>query len=280
MIYYTRFLGCFILLSAGSPASSQYYYKDIVTSQIAAKERQVLEEQDVRKIIVHSFEADKTPSPGFFCEKVLAKDHRKHTSYIRSEQAGKSLQIVQFNKEGQLISNSDSSENTAYRSTYVYDDQQRLTAVHSYNRASDEDFNDLITESHLYSYEKTNLPVRMWRVRNGKDSTEIKFLHDEQGRITDEIELKPGGLHYYYYYDSRGRLSDIVKYHVVRQRLLADYMFEYNSAGQITQMTTVDDGATNQYWVWKYTYNNGVKIIEKCFDRGKTLVGYVEYEYE
>lgn len=280
MLKKQHFTWILLALAAPQAAFTQYYYKDIVTTQIAAKERQSYEELKVRKIIVHSFEADGQPSPGFFCEKVLAKDHRKHTSYIRSEQAGKSLQVVQFNNEGQLISNSDSSENTAYRSTYTYDEQQRLIAVHSYNRASDEDFNDLITEAHIYEYEKAKLPVRMWRIRNGKDSTEIKFLHDDKGRITDEIELKENGLHYYYYYDSRGRLSDIVKYHVVRDRLLADYMFEYNSAGQVTQMTTIGDGATNQYWVWKYTYNDGVKIIEKCFDRGKTLVGYVEYEYD
>ena len=56
-------------------------------------------------------------------------------------------------------------------------------------------------------------------------------------------------------------------------------MFEYNSAGKITQMTAVEEGSNN-YFIWKYTYDNGLRIKEKCFTNEKRLMGSIEYEYK
>lgn len=279
MIAIRLFFGCLGLLFTQASVG-QYYYKDLITAQQSAKERQQLENQEIRKVIVHSFEADQQPSKGFFCEKEISRDHRKHTTYIKSAETGKSIQVALYDAAGRLVSNSDSAENNVNRSTFVYNSKGLLEAIHSYNRANDEDYDDMLRESHFYEYNEQQKPIRMWRVRNNKDSLEVQFVVDEQGRVTEEIEFKVGGLHYYYYYDTKGRLTDITKYNVVRERMMPDFVFEYNSSGQVTQMTTVDEGVTNQYWVWKYTYNDGLKIIEKCYDRGRTLVGYVEYEYK
>jgi hypothetical protein len=60
---------------------------------------------------------------------------------------------------------------------------------------------------------------------------------------------------------------------------MPDFLFEYNSAGQVTQMITTEEGISNNYFTWKNTYNDGLRIIEKCFSKEKELLGYFEFEY-
>ena len=60
---------------------------------------------------------------------------------------------------------------------------------------------------------------------------------------------------------------------------MPDFLFEYNSAGQVTQMITTEEGISNNYFTWKKTYNDGLRIIEKCFSKEKELLGYFEFEY-
>jgi hypothetical protein len=62
-------------------------------------------------------------------------------------------------------------------------------------------------------------------------------------------------------------------------KLLPDFTFEYNSANKVTQMVAVDEGVNRNYYTWKYVYNDGLKIIEKCFSKEGDLLGYFEYEY-
>ncbi|MEO6355288.1 MAG: hypothetical protein ABIU77_09395, partial [Ferruginibacter sp.] len=84
-------------------AMSQYYYKDLVSNQQAQVEKAVLQEQKIRTIVVHSFEGDKTPSEGFFCEKQISKNFRKMETYTRSYTTGKSLLTTNYNESGQLM---------------------------------------------------------------------------------------------------------------------------------------------------------------------------------
>ena len=60
--------------------------------------------------------------------------------------------------------------------------------------------------------------------------------------------------------------------------LSADYLFEYNNASQIAQMTTTEEGGS-YYYIWKYTYSNGLRSGEKCYSKERRLMGSIEYEY-
>jgi hypothetical protein len=84
---------------------------------------------------------------------------------------------------------------------------------------------------------------------------------------------------FYYYYDNKNRLTDIVQATEYSKSLKPDYMYEYNSTGQITQMTAVEEGSNN-YFVWKYSYDNGMRVKEKCFTNEKRLMGSITYEYK
>ena len=63
------------------------------------------------------------------------------------------------------------------------------------------------------------------------------------------------------------------------QKMLPDYIFEYNNAGLIAQMTTTEEGGS-YYFIWRYTYDNGLRIREKCYSKEKRLMGTIEYEYK
>lgn len=259
---------------------AQYYYKDIVSNKQAAAERNELKAQKIRTIKVHSFEGNSEPSPGFFCEKKLAKDYRKTETYTRSNISGKSLVTTYYNDRDQLIQSTDSSELSVTTSIYAYGNNENISHIISNSHSNDDDFTTQLLEQHVYTYDEKNRPLKMVRIRNHKDSTSIYFKLDEMGNVIDENDEGKNGKHYYYYYNDKNRLTDIVKFNVVKNKLLPDFMFEYNSVGQVTQMITVEEGVNNEYYTWKYVYNDGLRIIEKCFSKEKILLGYFEYEYD
>jgi YD repeat-containing protein len=273
---------CFIVLFLQvEMVQAQYYYKDIVAPKQSATERLLLQEQKIRTIKVHSFEGDRTESPGFFCEKQMSKDYRRIATYTKTTIQGKSLLTAYFNAEGQLIKSVDTSEIAASTTTYQYNEQGNLVLISISSHSSDDDFTTTLTETRSYTYDKRNRPIQMKRIKNGRDSVLIDFVQDEKGNITDEILPGKNGVHYYYYYDDKNRLTDIVRFNVVQNKLLPDFVFEYNSQHLVTKMVTVEEGAINDYYTWEYIYNDeGLKIIEKCFSKERILMGYVEYEYE
>lgn len=267
------------LLSA--KVSAQYYYQDIVTSKKVMAEKNALQAQKIRKVTVHSFEGDKSPSKGFFCEKNISKNYRTIETFTKSAVSGNSLLIAEYNADGQLVRTVDSSDVLSSYSMYEYDTSGNLVKISSGSQSYDEDYTAGLKEVRQYRYDNNHKPVQMLRIKNGKDSVLIDFIKDDKGNITDEIEPGKNGRHYYYYYDDKNRLTDIVKYNYVKKALKPDFIFEYDDQGQVTQMVTVEEGVSGNYNTWEYIYNDeGLRIIEKCFSRQKELLGYIEYEYD
>jgi len=269
-----------LILTVFTAASqAQYYYKDIVSNKQVISEKQGLKEQKVRSILVHSFEGNGDDSPGFFCEKKISKDFRRIETYTKSNITGKSLQTAYYNDKDQLIQSTDSSELSSTTSMYQYDANGQITNIISNSHSNDDDFSTRLVEEHQYQYDAKSQPVQMLRIRNMKDTVQIIFTADDKGNIIDEKDMGKNGKHYYYYYNDKNRLTDIVKFNVVKNKLMPDFVFEYNSDGQVAQMVTVEEGMTSDYYTWKYVYNDGLRIIEKCFSRENILLGYFEYEY-
>ena len=269
-----------MLLAVFKPfADAQYYYKDVVSNKQARAEKATLKEKKIRTIAVHSFEGDKSPSEGFFCEKKISKDYREIETYTRSYTTGKALLTSLYNDKGQLTQSTDSSDITVSTSFYQYDNDGDIVSIVSNSHSADDDFNTGLKEEHRYIYNDKKQPVQMLRIKNNKDSVLVDFVLDEHGNVSDEIDPSPNGQHYYYYYDARKRLTDIVKFNVVIGKLMPDFTFEYNSSDQVTQMISVEEGVNRNYYTWKYVYNDGLRIIEKCFSKENDLLGYFEYEY-
>lgn len=268
-----------ILIFLTATTQAQYYYKDIVSNKQVISEKQGLKEQKVRNILVHSFEGNGDDSPGFFCEKKISKDYRRIETYTKSNITGKSLQIAFYNDKEQLIQSTDSSELSSTISIYQYDANGQIDNIISTSHSNDDDFSTRLVEEHRYQYDAKGLPIQMLRIRNMKDTVQIIFTADDKGNIIDEKEMGKNGRHYYYYYNDKSRLTDVVKFNFVKNKLMPDFVFEYNSDGQVTQMVTVEEGMNSDYYTWKYVYNDGLRIIEKCFSRENILLGYFEYEY-
>lgn len=276
-----------ILVLLLQKAGAQYYHKDILSTKQAQAEKKLMQEKQVRTVKVHSFDADGTASQGFFCERKFSKDYRKMETVTKADTHTESILTTIYNEKGFILKTIDSSEISVNTSSYEYDAAGNIVNITAVSSSNDDDFTNTLTESHHYYYNDKGIVVKMTRVKNNKDSIQVNFIHDDKGNITDEIELAPGGKHYYYYYNAENKLSDIVRYNEIKKQLRADFSFEYDEDGRVVQMITVEDGSSNyysaeksNYFVWNYIYNDGLKIIEKCFSKDRQLLGYVEYEYD
>ena len=75
------------------------------------------------------------------------------------------------------------------------------------------------------------------------------------------------------------QVTDIVRFNLKAQRMLPDYVFEYDDAGKIISAIQVPQGSAD-YLIWNYFYNSaGLKIKELCFNKQKQLQGTIEYQY-
>ena len=267
----------FIMLSACA-VQAQFYYRDIISNSQLLKEIAVFKENKVRSVLIKSFDEDGSESDGFFCEKKFSKDYKKSELFTRTNVSGASLFTSIFNNTGLLTQTYDSSNISVSVNKYAYDSQNRITRILSSVRSVDDDFINEIVEEHIYVYNEKNVAEKMIRVKNKYDSTTIFFLADENNNISMEKDSKSGSK-YYYYYDAKNRLTDIVHSYEYKPALLAEYLFEYNNLNQLSQMTSTEEGGSD-YYVWKYTYNNGLRIKEKCYSKEKRLMGTIEYEYK
>lgn len=267
----------FILCTAAG-THAQFYYKDIISNRQLQDEMQRYREKKVRTVNIKSIDADGSDSEGFFCQKKLSKDYRKTELFTRSDLSAPSLFTSYFNEKGKLTETRDSSSLSLTINRFSYDGQDRLKSISSAISSSDDDFRTEIQEMHIYQYNDKNEPLSMTRVRNQTDSSTIYFSTDEHGNVSIEKDSRTGSK-YYYYYDAQNRLTDIVHSNEYKEKLLPDYLFEYNNTGQLSQMISTEEGGS-YYYIWKYAYDDGLRVKEKCFSKERKLLGTIEYEYK
>jgi len=280
----------FLLALISNPATAQYYYKDLLSVQQANNEKKLMQQQKIRKVTIHSFEADGSPSEGFRCEKKISRDQKEVETVSMSQGTNPSITMAYYNNNGWITAATDSSDITSASTVYEYDDKGNIRSITSFNHSSDDDFRTALKEVHVFSYNENNKPEKMLRIKNDRDTMQVDFVVDAKGNVTDEIEVAPNGKHYYFYYNDLNQLTDIVRYNPVKKAMRPDIVFEYNSTGRISQMVTVEEGIPGNYYTekdaanyftWRYFYNDeGLRIVEKCFNNRGKLQGYVEYEYE
>lgn len=270
------FLSGFILLSF-SALQAQYYYKDLVSNAQVVSDMKSYKENKIKKIVLKSFEDNGSESNGFFCEKKLNKDYSKSELYTRADISAASLFTSTFDKDGKLLNTYDSSLLSVTQIIYTYNSDNLISRINSTVRSSDEDFGNEIKEDHFYKYENGK-PSKITRVKNGRDTTDILLALDDNGNVAIEKDTK-NGTKFFYYYDAKNRLTDVVQANEYSQNAKPNYIFEYNNAGLITQMTAVEEGSKS-YYVWKYSYDNGLRIKERCFTDERKLMGSIEYQYK
>jgi len=267
-----------LFFASATISNAQYYYKDILSNKQLISEMAQLKEQKVRTVSLKSFEDDGSPSEGFFCERKINRNYSTVETQTKSNVTGASLFTSNFNDKGYLTQTIDSSDIASLTSFYTYDNNNNITSILSIARSSDDDFKNEIKEEHIYEYNSKGLPIKMTRVKNVTDSAVIVFSPDENNNVSIEKNTKTGDT-YYYYYDTKNRITDVVRLNKYNQKMLPDYIFEYNNAGLITQMTATEEGGS-YYFIWRYSYENGLRTKEKCYSKEKRLMGTIEYEYK
>ena len=267
-----------IVLLFSRQADAQYFYKDIISNIQVLQDLENYRENKVHNVKIESFENDGTASEGFYCEKKISKDFRRTEVYTKSAITAPSIFTSFFNEKGRLVKTIDSSTLASSTNQYLYDDKDRIFKVLSIIRSSDDDFVNEIAEEHRYEYNEGSLPSKMTVQKNKKELTQVLFMKDEKGNISIEKNTTTGEK-YYYYYDSKNRMTDVVHSSEYTDKLLPDYMFEYNQTGNLTQLITTEEGSSN-YFIWKYTYENSLRSAEKCYSKEKKLLGSLKYEYK
>jgi YD repeat-containing protein len=260
-------------------SQSQYYYKDIVTSQQTMQRIKKYRMQKVYSVKVMSYESSGEPTQDFEGSQEINKNFTNITTRLKTPLSGESELTTYFNSAGQLTRTIDTADGAGSVSDYAYDDAGRIKSITNVSTSAG---GHQEKEVHDWIYDAQGKPRKMLRIKNGTDTTYMNFVLDEKGNVAEENSTRRGRPlpSFYYYYDDKNRLTDVVTYNEKAKRLLPVYIFEYNAAGDISAMMIVPEGSDN-YQKWYYQYDQrGLKMKETCYDKRKQMLGRIEYEYD
>jgi len=259
-------------------ANSQYYYKDLVAASDIARLMKTYTANNVTKITAKGITPEGSPTSEFSEVSEVNGTTLKVTT--NNNKAISTLKFS-FNDRGLLISSVDSAINVKSTSTYTYDANGKIISISNSATDADSTGDFSQTEVHQYIYKDGKLN-KMWRIINKTDSLEVRFVTDEKGNVIEERNFKRGVLAdpVYYYYDERNRLTDIVRFNYKANRLLPDYLFEYDEKDRVIQKITTTSGKNLGYLTWRYLFDEkGLKTKEALFNKDKQLQGRIDYSY-
>jgi YD repeat-containing protein len=271
--------GLLFLLAFTGTVTAQYYYKDLILTKQTTEKRKTYKEAGIKSVKLNSFESNGRPTEGFNCEQAIAGDFSTITTYTRSNVSSASVLTAFYDNSGLLKKTIDTSD--MYQSTTEYEYNGSGQIVTITNTALETDNQMKETEKHIWTYDSKGIPTGMTKIKGNSDTTYLQFTADEKGNIVEERpvrnNLKLPAV--YYYYSDNNLLTDIVHYDAKAQRLLPDYVFEYDEHGRLITMLVVPKGSSD-YQRWIYEYNEkGLKVKETCFNKRKELLGKIEYQY-
>jgi YD repeat-containing protein len=241
------------------------------------KKRAVFQANKVRSVKMTSFDGNNQPIEGFGGSQAVSAT--AITTETSNSLSGKDEITHYFNEKGQLTQSIDTTDGNKVIIQYTYDANNLITSI---TNMSFSPGGYSTREQHLYFYNKAGKPEKMLKIKNSSDTTVVTFKLDEKENVAEERSVHAGTEQpvVYYYYDDKNRLTDVVRFNNRAKRLLPDYIFEYNEAGNVTMMlVTTAGGADYQKWYYKYD-EKGLKLKDECFAKNKMLIGKIEYTYQ
>ena len=267
-----------LTLATGIAAKAQYYYDDIINNRQVRDELSVLKEKKIKGVKIISLEATGEQTEDFVCQKKINRDFTEVEIYTKTSESYPNTFISYFDKAGLLQRTVDSSEAGATNINYMYDASGRLISLYSSKHFATDDDAGVVVEQHIYQYNNAGILQQMTLVKNKRDTTLYLFEADESGNIIIEKDAKTAEV-YYYYYDTRNHLTDIVHRYSYQKDLFTEFSFEYNDEGQQVKMISSEkEGA--YYFTWRYNYEGGLRTTERCYSKEGSIVGSVEYLYK
>lgn len=276
-----------LLLCLFQLSHSQYYYNDIVGAKAYGDRMKDYVTNKVKTITAVGYDKEGAKTTDFnesqeITTMAIGTGINNHILKVATRN-GRTItrQTYQFDPQFRLTTLIDSSGQIKSITTYQYNNTGNITSIKTTTQDADSsEFSE--TEEHQWIYNSNDKPEKMWRIVNGKDSTEYRLTIDEKGNAADEQLYRRGtGINpVYYYYDDNNRVTDIVRYNNRAKRLLPDFMFEYDENGRMVQKITTLSTTRPDYLIWRYIYNErGLKTKEALFTKDKTLTGRIEYQY-
>jgi YD repeat-containing protein len=272
-----RFPILIIFLLTGFSVKSQYYFKDILLARQNQENWKAYHDQKVKAVNIQSLDANNEMTPGFNCTQTVTPDFGEISTFTKSANTSASTLTAFYDRNGRILKTVDTSDTYISTTEYAYNENGQVISM--LNNSVETDNHIVATEKHLWIYEGGS-PKNMIKIKGESDTTMVNLVKDEKGNITEEKPVRNGQSlpSVYYYYDSEGRLTDIVRYNQKAGRMLPDYVFEYNS-GRISSMLFVPTG-TSDYQRWIYVYDaNGLKSNETCYDKKRQVVVKIRYSY-
>jgi YD repeat-containing protein len=261
-------------------ANSQYYYKDLVAAADLSRQMKAYTANNIRKVTATGITPEGGASSDF---SEVYEINSNGTSLKITTRINKTISSLRhsFNDRGLLVSTVDSAAGVKSTSTYTYDANGKIISINNSATDADSTGDFSQTEIHQYIYKDGKLE-KMWRIINKTDSLEVKFVVDENGNVLEERNVRRGIFTdpVYYYYDDKKRLTDIVRFNYKANRLLPDYLFEYDANDRVIQKITTTSGQNIGYLTWRYLFDEkGLKIKEALFNKDKQLQGRIDYTY-
>ena len=269
-------IACIILLMNVYSAYSQYYYNDILTTRQTNDQYLLLKNNHIQKVTAKSFEADGSLTENFMLQQNISSNSDVITTTAEYPSTGNSISTSYY-ANNRIIKTIDTVEKIKSTITYSYADNNLASIT---TTTEDNFMNTSSTEVHQWLYQNDQ-PVQMLLIKNQVDTTVIDFVKDDEGNIGEEHWNKKGRRteNYFYYYNQQHKLTDIVRYNTRAQRLLPDFLFEYDNNGALIKFTQIPQGS-DDYLIWQYLYApNGLKQKEMLFNKQKRNIGTIEYTY-
>jgi len=277
-------IATFTILAFTLSLSAQFYYKDIIGTADVNRVINLYQTNNVKTVTSTGFDEDGRKNAEFSETHYFFPERNMLRIATRNNQTVTN-QYFRFDKNRLVTSITDTSLSLISATSYSYDDKNNLVSVR--NTVIDAGDSIYVNELHLWFYNEAGKPVRMLRVVNRTDTTDIRFSLDENGNVIDEWPFinRISRQKTYYYYNSKNQLTDIVRYNVAARKLLPDFMFEYTDKNELRQKRTAIGTMGITYLIWTFVYNEkGLKSKEATFKKDKRLdqlemVGKIEYSY-
>lgn len=256
----------------------QYYYNDILDARAMGERMRNYAKQKVKTITATGYDARGAKTTDFNeWQEINAEKRTLKVTTRNGQQVNR--QYFQFDNQYRLISITDSSGDIKSHTVYTYTSNSNVISIKTDTKDSLQDFSE--TVEHQYVYNAAGKPEKLWRIINGKDSSEYRFSMEDNNVADEQLYRREVGLNpIYYYYDEKNRLTDIVSYNKKAKRLLPSLMFEYDESDRIIQKMTVLSSNNPDYLIWRYLYDEkGLKTKEALFNKQKELTGRIEYAY-
>ena len=274
-------LGCLLGVALGGTVQAQFLYKDLVVTRQNNARWKVFADNHVKSVTLKSLESDGRPTEGFTGEQEIAGDYTQMTSHTKTAGSTDSWIISRY-ANGRLVRNTDTSDTYQSVTEYQYDTEGHIISI--VNTSIETDNQLKAVEQHIWSYDPAakGKPIGMVKIKNGNDTTYVRFISDEKGNIVEERSKRLGEdlPTIYYYYDEDNRMTDIVRYSPRAKRLLPIDVFEYEE-GRLRSMLVVPEEGNSFYQKWYYTYDEekGLRVKDICYNKQKELLGSIEYQY-